>query len=117
MKNFAYHFAVTAFCSVPFILLPLLSFAQGGEFKNPLRFQTVEAFVEGALQAFVYIAIPAIGFFIVLSGLQFIIAQGDPAKLGKAKQNFFHVIIGASLILGAWALAVLIKGTIDQLRG
>lgn len=112
------HLLAFGLYTVPMMLLmPSDAIAQTGTFQNPLRFPTIEAFVEGALQAFVYIALPAIGFFIVLSGFKFILAQGDPTKLSAAKTNFVNILIGASLILGAWALAMLIKGTIDQLRG
>jgi len=91
--------------------------ALAAAFENPLRFSTIEEFIEGALQAFVYIALPVVAFFIVFSGFKFLAAQGNQEQLAQAKRNFMYVVVGASLALGAWALAVLIKGTIDQLRG
>jgi hypothetical protein len=92
-------------------------FAAGeGSLQNPLAFNSIAEFVSKALQALVYIALPVVGFFILLSGFYFISAQGNQEKLGKAKTNFMWVIVGAILILGAWALSELIGGTIDQLR-
>ena len=84
---------------------------------NPLSFKTVQAFVEGALKVLVMIALPIIGFFIVFSGFQFILAQGNEGKLKNAKQNFVYVIIGAALVLGAWVLATLLGATVSQLVG
>lgn len=101
--------------AVPLLMAP--EDALAAAFENPLRFNTIEEFIEGTLQAFVYIALPVVAFFIVFSGFKFLAAQGNQEELMKAKKNFMYVVVGASLALGAWALAVLIKGTIDQLRG
>ena len=43
--------------------------------------------------------------------------RGNEAQLDKAKKNFFYVIIGAILILGAWVLATLIASTATQVLG
>ena len=115
-KRIAYGFLGTVLAAIPLLFSPESAMAQT-TFESPLRFKTIEDFVEGILQAFVYIALPVVAFFIVFSGFKFLTAQGNQEKLNEAKRNFYHVIIGASLALGAWALAVLIKGTIDQLRG
>jgi len=90
----------------------------GGSIKleNPLAFNSIGEFVAGALQALVVIALPIVGFFILLSGFLFISARGNKDQLAKAKTNFMWVIAGAILILGAWALAQLIEGTVNQLR-
>ena len=101
--------------AAPLVMAP--EDAVAAAFENPLRFNTIEEFIEGALQAFVYIALPVVAFFIVFSGFKFLAAQGNQEELAKAKRNFMYVVVGASLALGAWALATLIKGTIDQLRG
>lgn len=87
-----------------------------GRLQNPLEFNSIAEFVAAALQALVVIALPIVGFFILLSGFLFISAQGNQEKLIKAKTNFMWVIAGAILILGAWALSQLIGGTIEQLR-
>ncbi|MEK7628267.1 MAG: hypothetical protein AAB421_02520 [Patescibacteria group bacterium] len=99
--------------------VPELAAAATDRFENPLRFQSIDAFIEGVLQAFVYIALPVVAFFFVLSGFKFLLATttGDGKGVGEAKKYFMNVVIGSSLVLGAWALAVLIKGTVDQIRG
>ncbi len=85
--------------------------------KNPLRFTSIEQFVQGTLQAIVMIGLPVITVFVVYAGFKFVAARGNPGEISKAKENFVYVIIGAALILGAWVLATLIGGTISQLLG
>lgn len=118
VKKFFFVIVAHVLCAIPIVFSPGLVFGEEtGRFESPLRFKTIEEFIEGVLQAFVYIALPVVAFFVVLSGFKFIAAQGDPSKLKTARENFVHVIIGSALVLGAWAAAALIKGTIDQLRG
>ncbi len=117
LKRIGYSLTAAFLSGFPVVMVPESALAQSVTFENPLRFRTIDEFVEGILQAFVYIALPVVAFFIVFSGFKFLAAQGNPEALGKARENFKHVIIGAALALGAWALATLIKGTIDQLRG
>jgi len=103
---------------ITIVAMPLFAHAActTGQLCNPLAANSIAEFVELALQAFVAIALPIVGFFILVSGFFFITAQGNSGKLADAKKNFMYVIIGAILILGASALAALIGGTIDQLR-
>lgn len=98
--------------------MTLTAEAQEG-IKNPLNsnFSSVPAFIAGALKALALIALPIITLFLVISGFLFVTAQGNQQKLETAKKNFFYVIIGALLILGAWILATLIAGTVNQIVG
>ncbi len=82
---------------------------------NPLRFSSIESFIEGALKAMVMIALPIISVFIIWAGFMFIKARGNPGEISTAKKNLGYVLIGATLILSAWVLATLIGGTVSQL--
>ena len=84
---------------------------------NPLKFASIETFIQGVLQAVVMIALPIITVFIVYAGFKYIFARGNKDKITKAHENFSYVIIGTILILSAWVLATLIGGTITQLLG
>ena len=99
-------------------LVASVAHAEGG-LNNPLNsnFSSVPAFIAGALKALALIALPIITLFLVISGFLFVTAQGNEQKLQKAKLNFFYVIIGALLILGAWIIATLIAGTVNQVAG
>lgn len=83
--------------------------------KNPINFCSIPEFLAGALKALAMIALPIISLFLVISGFMFVTAQGNQSKLDTAKKNFLYVIIGALLILGAWIIATLIAGTVNQL--
>ncbi len=102
------------------LVVLLMPFAVGAaepiRLRNPLQFDTITSFIEALLRSVVYIALPIISLFIVYAGFQFVTAQGNTSKLEAAKKNFLYVIIGALLILGAWALAQLIGNTINELR-
>lgn len=83
--------------------------------ENPLRFSSIERFIEGVLQAIIMIAIPIIVAFIVYAGFKYIFARGSSSAISEAHKNFTYVIIGTIMILGAWVLATLIGGTVSQL--
>ena len=97
------------------IMVPVKANAQGLE--DPLKFTSIADFVQGALEAFVVISLPILAFFIIWSGFKFVLAQGKPGDLEKARENFKWLIVGAILILGAWSLALLISTTINSIRG
>lgn len=73
-------------------------------------------FLQKLFSNFVKLALPFLIIFMVYSGFLFVEAQGNEEKLSKAKTNFKYVIIGAVLILGAWTIALILKGTVDQLQ-
>lgn len=83
--------------------------------EDPLCFSNIYDFVQAALYAFVQISLPILSFFVVYAGFRFVMAQGNSGELTKAKDNFKWLIVGAALILGAWALAELIRNTVGQI--
>ncbi len=87
----------------------------GNSLQNPLQFNGIAEFIAGALKVMVMVALPIISLFIVYAGFMFVSAQGNTEKLAAARNNFFYVVIGAILILGAWVIATLIGGTVTQL--
>lgn len=101
--------------AVATVTMPSLVFAAG--FVNPLKdgLNTFSGFVEALLGAVVYIAFPIAVLFMVYSGFLFLFAQGNKDELATAKRNFLWTVIGVTLLLGAFALATLIKGTIEPL--
>ena len=100
------------------LLAVLPAYAADG-IQSPLKpeVSSIPGFIEAALKALVMIALPILKLFIVYSGFKFISAQGNSSKLEEAKKNFMYVIIGALLILGAWVVATLVGGTVNQLTG
>jgi hypothetical protein len=83
--------------------------------ENPLKVNTIQDAIKYFVNALIRIAIPFIVVFFIWSGLQFILAQGNPDKLGKAKKTFLYTIIGTLLILGAWTITNAIIGTVNTI--
>ena len=104
-------------CAGIFFFVPLCAFAAGSELDNPTAFSSISDFIQGVLRAIVMIALPIITIFMVYAGFLYVKARGNESEVTKAHQNFYYVIIGTILILGAWVLATLIGGTISQLLG
>lgn len=65
----------------------------------------------------VEVGLPVVALFLLIAGYQFVSAGGNSEQLGKAKENFKWVIIGAVLILGAWVIATMIGNTVTQIIG
>ena len=95
--------------------LPVLALAAGIE--NPIGVSTISQFIEKTLMAMVRIGSVVVALFILIAGYMFAAARGNPGKLSEAKENFFYVFIGALLILGAWVIATVIVGTVNQILG
>ncbi len=89
--------------------------SSGSSLQNPLQFGGIAEFIAGALTVMLQVALPIISLFILYAGFMFVSAQGNTEKLAAARNNFFYVVIGAILILGAWVIATLIGGTVTQL--
>lgn len=85
------------------------------EFDNPTPYNTIMELLRAVLDAIVRIMMPVIAVMFVVTGFMFVTAGGDEKKLETAKQMFFGTVVGAAIILGAWALATAIAGTIQQL--
>ncbi len=55
--------------------------------------------------------------YIIYAGFMLVTARGNEAKLTEAKRAFLYAAIGTLILLGAWAIAEVIKGTITQITG
>ncbi len=61
------------------------------------------------------IAAVAVVVWIVWAGFQFVLAQGKPAEIQKAKLNLLWSLVGAGILLGAAAISVVIENTVRAL--
>jgi hypothetical protein len=83
--------------------------------QNPLKVDTLAAFIQKILEIVTTIGIPIVAIFIIYSGFLFVKAQGDPGALKTAKETFLWTIIGAAILLASWILAKAICETVVQL--
>ncbi len=63
------------------------------------------------------LGIPIAVVFLVIAGLKFVLALGNPTGLKNAKKNFMYTVLGIVLFVGAWFLAQVIARTLVQLGG
>ncbi|MDE2399917.1 MAG: hypothetical protein KGL67_02840 [Patescibacteria group bacterium] len=127
---------ITVFIFSIFVL-PILSFAQqptpssnggqptptndtvnDGKIHNPLGPNgptDIPTFIHNALIGALKIGIPIVALAIIYCGFLFVSARGKEAKLTEAKDALFYTLIGAAILLGAWAIANLIVTTVSGL--
>ncbi len=104
------------------ILLPVVSFADntnsdpslGGKITDPLnnKFPSISALIQTILEGVLKIGMPVIALAIIYCGFLFVKAQGKPEELTKAKSALTWTLVGAAILLGAWAIAKMISATV-----
>ena len=91
-----------------------------GKLCNPLKekgslWDLIEFIIRDILVEI--IAPIVITLMLLWSGFLFIIAQGNQEKLTKARNNFFYVVLGAIILLGAYVILSIVNSTINQIVG
>ena len=84
--------------------------------KNPIApIDSVDSFIKIILIGIIKIALPVVALAIIYSGFLFVTARGNSESLKKAKDALLYSVIGAAVLLGAWAIAQLISDTVLKL--
>lgn len=84
---------------------------------NPLSgISTIPQLLAAILNVIVILAIPVIIFFIMLAGFKYVTARGNPGQIEEASKALLYAVIGAVLILGATAIAQIVKNLVDAFR-
>ena len=106
------------------LLVPLMAAAQAkdtscvpseGKICNPVPYETVNDFIKALLTGILKIGIPLVALAIIYCGFLFVAARGNPEKITKARDALMYTLIGAAILLGAWAIATLIANTVTSL--
>lgn len=100
---------------IPTIALAALCGGTGSGLANPICTNSLAEFLAKLLKLVAQILFPIIVLFLVYVGFLFVSSQGNPEKIKEAREYFFWAIVGALLVLGAEALSLAIKATVDQL--
>lgn len=82
---------------------------------NPIKFNSIPEFFEEVLKIAAQIGTVVIILGLVYTGFLFVTARGNQDELTKAKQAFTYTVIGAAIVLGAWAFSVAITNTINTI--
>lgn len=85
---------------------------------NPLKSGTsLEDFLQNILSYVIRIGTIVVILMIVYVGYLFVIAQGKPGEIEKARSALLWTVVGALILLGSQAIALSIKATVVQLGG
>ena len=82
--------------------------------ENPLKVTSLEELLVAILNIIVVIAIPIIVLFIIYSGFLYVTAKGNAAQVEQATRSLTYAIIGAVLIIGAVAIAEIVKNLVTS---
>ncbi len=85
--------------------------------KNPVNVTSLNQYVETAAAALIRVLVPVMVLFLVLSGVMFATARGNPEKLKQAKSMILYTAIGSAIVLGAWLLAEMVTETLSLVVG
>jgi hypothetical protein len=88
--------------------------AQTVSLVNPLRVTSIEDLLVAILNILIVLAIPLIVFFIIYAGFLYVTARGNVAQLEQATRSLTYAIIGGVLILGAVAIARIVKNLVQS---
>ena len=86
-----------------------------GSITNPIQSGTFGQLMAKIAKVAAQIGLPIVVVFIIYSGFLFVSARGNEEQLTKAKSTFFWTIIGALLVVGAFAIATAIENFAKQL--
>ncbi len=81
-------------------------------FSNPLSSATLVSVLHDIVYGIMYIGTPIVALYLIWSGLLFVSARGDAAKISYAKKVFVRGLVAVVLLLGAWTLILTLGKTI-----
>lgn len=80
---------------------------------NPIRINSIEGLLVAVLEIIIIISIPIIVIFIIYSGFLYVTARGNPQQIEQASKSLTYAIIGGVLIIGAVAIAQIIRNLVN----
>lgn len=120
MQRFICHTLILLTLAV--LVLPGFADAQNGvgggaSFPNPINKANINAILTALLDFLTAVGAVLAVLFTVYAGFLFVTARGNEGQLDKAKQTLFWTLVGAVIVLGAFALAEVIENTANELKG
>ena len=81
---------------------------------NPIpKIHSIPELLSALLIVCMVVVIPVIIFFFMLAGFNLVTAQGNEAKITKAKNALWYGIIGTLMIIGATAITTILKNLVN----
>ena len=105
--NKKHNLRFVVFLTLFLIPLPLISNA-AIEIPNPLEAETIPEIIESIGDLIFYVGLALVTLMILIGGIMFITAAGDPQKVATANRLFFWTAIGAAVVIFAKAVTGII---------
>lgn len=86
-------------------------------FNNPLTFNSLSGpggLLDAILSVVMVFATPIIVFFFIWAGFLYVTARGNPTQLEQARRALMYGVIGAVVVLGAFAITAMVVGIVSQ---
>jgi type III secretory pathway component EscU len=97
-------------------IAPIQVYAQGVSIRleNPLSVKSIQDLLVAILNIVMILMIPVIVFFIIYAGFLYVTARGNAEQVKQATRALTYAIIGGVLVVGAFAIAEIIKATVQS---
>ncbi|MFA5747425.1 MAG: pilin [Candidatus Paceibacterota bacterium] len=79
---------------------------------NPLCYDTLEDLVNALINILFVVALVVVPLMFVWAGMLFVTANGEPAKLAKAKNIMLYTVIGLGIILLSRAIVWAVRNVL-----
>jgi len=92
--------------------------ATSGGSLNPIQFNTLQDLLYGIIQnVLIPIGTILVVVYLIYAGFLLVSARGDEKQVEKGKSALFNAVIGAFILLGAQAIALMIQATVKSIIG
>jgi hypothetical protein len=82
--------------------------------NNPIKVDSVQELLNLILRLVIIIATPIVVLFIIFAGFKYVTARGDARQVEEATTALTYSVIGGVLIIGAVAIAEIIKDLVNS---
>lgn len=115
MRFHTYRKVLPRLVPLALVLFLLAGSAAAQTLGNPITFTDLVDFLKWILSYVIKISIIIVALYIIITGLSFLKAQGNEKEISVSKQALVSVVIGASIILGGWAIVSIVQDTVEQI--
>lgn len=80
---------------------------------NPLKVDSIGSLVSSFADIIAYVLVLFAVLVLIYTGLQFILAQGNPGKLSELRTRLLAVVIGIAIVIGARVIVWVVINTLQ----
>lgn len=120
MKYFFKKIKINYYLILLYLMSPSILYAQtesSGDrylFENPIDADSFQELIKDLFDAIIQIGYVFVVMALLYAGFKFVMAQGNPEELSKAKKIFLYTVIGGVILLGSQIIAEVVCNTAAQ---